>query len=212
MWEKHTDAILRECGLVPTIHEPCLFSGVIEGQWVIAKCQVDDIAVAAPNEHTTTVLLDMIDSKLTIPMKHQGFLDMYNGIDVIQTQHYIKILCSSYITKMCDKYLQPWMRNYTSIDNQPTPLPTDPTWIKKFNAATGDPDPKVQSKCAKTMDIVYCRGVGELIWAMTTCRPDMAYASVKLPQANACLHEHHFHGVKHAIKYLYSTKDDGLYY
>ena len=80
LWEKHTDAILRECGLVPTIHEPCLFSGVIEGQWVIAECQVNDFAVAAPNEHTTTVLLDMIDSKLTIPMKHQGFLDMYNGI------------------------------------------------------------------------------------------------------------------------------------
>ena len=59
---------------------------------MIAKCQVDDIAVAAPNEHTTTVLLDMIDSKLTIPMKRQDFLDMYNGIDVIQTQHYIKIL------------------------------------------------------------------------------------------------------------------------
>ena len=47
---------------------------------------------------------------------------------------------------------------------------------------------------------------------MTTCRPDLAYAGVKLSQANACPHEHHFHGVKHALKYLYSTKDDGLYY
>jgi hypothetical protein len=47
---------------------------------------------------------------------------------------------------------------------------------------------------------------------MTTCRPDVAYAGVKLSQANACPHEHHFHGVKHALKFLYSTKDDGLYY
>ena len=47
---------------------------------------------------------------------------------------------------------------------------------------------------------------------MTTCRPDMAYASVKLSQANSCPHDHHFHGVKHALKYLYSTKDDGLYF
>jgi hypothetical protein len=53
---------------------------------------------------------------------------------------------------------------------------------------------------------------GELIWAMTTCRPDLAYAGVKLSQANACPHEHHFHGVKHALKYLYSTREDGLYY
>ena len=154
----------------------------------------------------------MIDDKLTIPMKLQGYLDMYNGIDVIQTRHYIKISCTSYINKISNKYLQTWMRNYTSTNDRPTPLPTDPAWMKKFNAATGDPDPKVQVRLAKTMDISYRSGVGELIWAMTTCCPDVAYTGVKLSQANACPHEHHFHGVKHALKYLYSTKEDGLYY
>jgi len=173
---------------------------------------VDDFAVAAPNEYTANILLDMIDDKLTIPMKQQGFLDMYNGIDFIQTRYYIKISCTMYIKKICDKYLESWMRNYTSTDDPPTPLPTDPTWLKKFNAATGDPDPKAQARLAKTMDIGYRSGIGELIWAVTTCRPDMAYASVKLSQANACPHEHHYHGVKHALKYLYSTKNDGLYY
>jgi hypothetical protein len=50
---------------------------------------------------------------------------------------------------------------------------------------------------------------------MTTTRPNLAYASVKLSQANSCPHEHHFHGVKHALKYLYSIysmKDDSLYF
>ena len=47
---------------------------------------------------------------------------------------------------------------------------------------------------------------------MTTCRPDIAFASVKLSQANSAPHEHHYHGLKHAIKYLYSTRDDGIYY
>ena len=189
-----------------------VYSGVIDGQRVIFKRQVDDFAIAAPNEHTANVLFDMIDDRLTIAMKRQGFLDMYNGINVTQTRHYIKISCSSYINKICKKYLQTWMRNYTSTDDRPTPLPTDPAWMKKFNAATGDPDPKVQAPLAKAMDINYHSGVGELIWAMTTCRPDVAYARVKLSQANTCPHEHHFHGVKHALKYLYSTKEDGLYY
>ena len=67
-------------------------------------------------------------------------------------------------------------------------------------------------RLAKTMSISYRSGVGELIWAMTTCHPDIAYAGVKLSQANACPHEHHFHGVKHVLKYLYNTKEDGLYY
>ena len=159
LWEKHADTILRECGLVPTVHEPCLYSGVVNGQRVIFKRQVDDFAVAAPDDHTANVLFDMIDDKLTIPMKRQGFLDMYNGIDVVQTRHYIKISCTTYINKICDKYLQSWMRNYTSTDDRPTPLPTDPVWMKKFNSATGDPDPKVQARLAKAMDLNYRSGL-----------------------------------------------------
>ena len=84
--------------------------------------------------------------------------------------------------------------------------------MKKFSAATGDPDPKAQAKLAKLMEISYLSGVGEIIWVMTTCCPDMAYTSVKLSQASTCPHEHHFHGVKHPLKYLYSTNDDGLYF
>ena len=212
LWEKHADAILRDCGLVPTVHEPCLYSGLVNGNRVIFKCQVDDFAVAAPDERTANILLDMIDDHLTILMKRQGFLDMYNGIDVIQTRYYVKISCTTYVNKICEKYLLSWMRNFTSTDDRPTPLPTDPAWMKKFNSAAGDPDPKVQARLAKTMDITYQSGVGELIWAMTTYQPDMAFAREKLSQANSTPHELHFHGVKHALKYLYSTKDDGLYF
>ena len=84
--------------------------------------------------------------------------------------------------------------------------------MKKFNAATGDPDPKIQANLAKAMGLSYRSGVGKMIWAMTTCRPDVAFASVKLSQANCCPHDHHFHGLKHALKYLYSTWEDGLYF
>jgi hypothetical protein len=62
------------------------------------------------------------------------------------------------------------------------------------------------------MQLTYQSGVGELIWAMTTCHPDLAYTSVKLSQSNSCPHEIHFHGLKHALKFLYNSKDDGLYF
>ncbi len=86
------------------------------------------------------------------------------------------------------------------MDDRPTPLPADPTWIKKFNAATGDPDLKSQATLAKTIGLSHSSGVGKLIWAMTMCWPDLAFASVNLSQANACPHDHHFHGVKHCLK------------
>jgi hypothetical protein len=154
----------------------------------------------------------MIDNELQIPMKCQGYLDMYNGIEVKQTKNYVKLSCKSFIEKICKQYLNSWMQAFTSTDDHPTPLPTDPTWYKQLNAVVGNPDPKMQSKLAKAMQITYCYGVGELIWAMTTTRPDLAFASIKLSQANSAPYEHHYYGLKHALKYLYSTQDDGIYF
>jgi hypothetical protein len=36
---------------------------------------------------------------------------------------------------------------------------------------------------------------------MTTCRPDIAFTSVKLSQSNSTPAEIHYHGLKHAILY-----------
>jgi hypothetical protein len=47
------------------------------------------------------------------------------------------------------------MQNFMSTDDQPTPLPTNPMWFKKFNAAVSDPDPKVQLKLTKKMQLTY---------------------------------------------------------
>ena len=82
------------------------------------------------------------------------------------------------------------------------PLPSDPTWLKT----------DVLKKRAKSMQLTYRCGVGELIWAMTTTCPDLVYASVKLSEANCCPHEHHYHGVKHALRYLYATRAVILYF
>ncbi len=60
--------------------------------------------IAAPDAQTADILLDMLDDKLTIPIKRQRFLDMYNGIDVYQTRDYIKIACTSFVDKCCEKY------------------------------------------------------------------------------------------------------------
>ena len=98
------------------------------------------------------------------------------------------------------------------VGDMTNPVSIGPDVDEKFNVATGDLDKKVQAKLAKEMKIFYRSAVGELIWAMTTCRPDLAYVVVKLSQSNHCPHEHHYHRLRHALKYLYITKDDGIYF
>jgi hypothetical protein len=61
------------------------------------------------------------------------------------------------------------------------------------------------------MQLNYCSGVGELIWAMTTCCLNLAFASVKLLQSNPCPHELHCHALKNALKFQYASGDDGPY-
>ncbi len=194
------------------MHEPCLYSGRINGHRVLLICQVNNFAIAAPNSKTVDILLNMIDDKLKIPVKRQCYLDMYNSIDVQHTWHYIKISIRSFIDKVFVKQLATWMKLAYPSPAHSTPLPSDPTFQKKFNSSTGNPDKNSQLKLAKDMQIDYHSGIGELIWAMMTFRPDLAYSSIKLSQSNSCLQEVHYHGLKHALKYLYHTKDDGLYF
>ena len=137
-----------------------------------------------PDAKTSDILMDMIDDHLKIPIKQQGYLDMYNGIDILQTRYYIKINLRSFIDKIFEPYLATWMKTAYPSPACSTLLPLDPTWLKKFNTAVGDTDKKVQAQLAKSMQLDYHSGVGKLIWAMTTCRPDLSYASVKLLQTN----------------------------
>jgi hypothetical protein len=92
------------------------------------------------------------------------------------------------------------MKTYPS-PNKSTPLPSDANWLKKFNTAVRDPDPRIQANLSKQMQLSYRSGVGKLIWAMLTCWPDLAYTSNKLSQLNACPDEIHYHGFKHALKF-----------
>eukprot|EP00985_Skeletonema_marinoi_P013590 scaffold6767_cov108-Skeletonema_marinoi.AAC.5 len=40
LWEKHIDKILRRIDFTPTTHEPCVYSGIIEGERVLLCCLV----------------------------------------------------------------------------------------------------------------------------------------------------------------------------
>jgi hypothetical protein len=97
------------------------------------------------------------------------------------------------------------MKTSYATPNRSTPLPSNDKWLKLFNNATGDPTTKVQTALAKEHHLSYRSGVGELIWAMTTCRPDLAYTAVKLSQSNTAPDTIHFNGLKHALKFLYTT-------
>jgi hypothetical protein len=132
LWEKHADKILCEIGLTPTVHEPCLYSGTSNDQHVLFLRQVDDFAIAAPDAKTSGLVMDLIDDKLTIPIKRQGYLDMYNGVNIYQTQDYIKINIKTFADKAFAKHISTWMKTSYPTPNRSTPLPSDDKWLIFF--------------------------------------------------------------------------------
>ena len=213
LWEKHADVILRQCGLTPTTHEPCLYSGLIDGERVLFMRQVDDFAIAAPSERVANILFDMIDEELTFPLKRMGLVTLFNGVDVTQTRDYIKLSVETYINKILPKYLEsPIHLRVDDFRARGTPLPSRQTFERDFINTHGDPDTAAQEELAKKMGFRYRSAVGELIYAMVTCRPDLSYGVMRASQANSCPAEIHYNGVKHMLKYLYNTKSDGIYF
>jgi hypothetical protein len=152
----------------------------INDKRIVFMRQVDDFTIAAPDQHTADILLDLLDDQLTMPIKHQGLLNMFNGVDVVQSKHYVKIDCHTYIDKFCAKYLATWMNKVPLSENRPTPLPNDADWLWNFNTAVRSENTKELANLETSMQMKYHGGVGELIWAMTTCCPDIAFTSVKL--------------------------------
>ncbi len=104
-----------------------------------------------------------------------------------------------------------WMKSYL-ISDHPTPLPTTPQFMKALQTEEGDPDPIAQKALEKKMGFSYRSGIGQLVYAMVCCWPDLSFATVKLSQHNTCPGKVHFDGVRHALNFLYQTCSEGLYF
>jgi hypothetical protein len=212
LWGKYIDKALRSIGLEPTVHEPCIYSGTVLDERVLFMCQVDDFAIATPSERIGNHILDLIDDKLSIPMKQQGFPTLYNGLDIHQTRDYIKLSCKTYFDKLCQGHItNRWMTAY-QIADRPTPLPTTQTFMKVLQEDDGDPYPAAQKQLKRRMGFSYRSGIGQLVYPMVCCRPDLSYTTVKLSQFNTCPGKTHYNGVRHALKYLHQTRTQGLHY
>ena len=148
LWEKYADKIIRNLGLKPTIHEPCLYSGVVDGERVLFKRQVDDFEIATSSERIANILFDAIDDLLTFPIKRMGLVTMFNGIDVLQNRDYIKISVQTYIERFLEKHLNSWMA-MSQTSEYPTPLPHRPKMMQDILNTEGSSDEKAQTDLAK---------------------------------------------------------------
>ena len=71
-------------------------------------------------------------------------------------------------------------------------------------------DTKELHKVEKEYGFSYREGIGELIYAMVTCRPDISFPLTKLSQYSAAPAKLHFEAVQGLYNYLKQTPKEGI--
>lgn len=211
LWEHHINNTLQtKINLKPTHHEPCLYSGSFQGTYVLLLRQVDDFAAGILNEDIGKLLIDTIDQHMRIRIKYQGQLQMFNGMDIVQTRYYIKIHCGTYLRKTLGNHSHLVADAKSKL--YPIPYPADHEYTTKLDTAVPPSTEADQCRLSTQMQINYCQVIGLWIWPMIKCRPDISFHISKLSQSLANPAKEHYEAIKHVSQYLAMTIEDGLYF
>jgi deoxyuridine 5'-triphosphate nucleotidohydrolase len=213
LWAQLIDRIILELNLKPCTHEPCLYytnNYNNTGKTVLFLRQVDDFAVSVQDVETAKQVIEDINSKMTINVKQLGQLERFNGMDVTQTKHYIKLSNKTYINKFLQRH--EWIHTENRPMHQfPIPMNADNNYQKRLEQAPIPTEEEIQA-LEKEMGFGYRQAIGELIYAMVTCRADISHATIKLSQYSTRPTRIHFEAIKDIMRYLLHTIDDGIYY
>lgn len=194
--------------LKSTTHEPCLYYGQFNGQDILFLRQVDDFAVAAPTESIATQVIEEIDKYMSIKIKDLGLLQRYNGVDIKQTKHYITIHNPTYIDKIVQEHQ--WMLDDCHLNTFPLPVHNEKKLMRQFEEASLPQTEDEQRELQLRMRFNYRQAIGELVFAMVTCRPDIAFPLIKLSQYSANPAEVHYKAVVSIFQYLHATREQGI--
>ena len=210
-WGILIDNILQtKFHLKPTSHENCLYIGKYKGKEILFLRQVDDFAVASEDDKLNSELINAIDSYMTIKIKDLGRLTRYNGVDIQQGKHYIKLHNETYIQKVADGH--PWLKDELPTSILPLPIKSEHAYNRTLENAKPPETDKDIRNLQLEMGLNYCQGIGELIYLMVTCRPDISFPLIKLSQYSANPAREHYTALKDIFKYVLATKSDGLYF
>ena len=209
LWERHIDRILRDMGFQPTRHEPCLYSGTVAGEIVLFLRQVDDFAVAAKSVDTCAQIIAHINSKMSMDVKNLGIIDRFNGVDIFQTKHYVKLTCERYIKKMLQHH--GWLIE-GPLPINPIPLPAEGHFLKSLEDAILPPTSTERDTLRDEMGFNYRQVVGEILWPCVKCRPDISPHVIKLSQYLDNPGKPHYLAAREVAKYLAATITEGIYY
>jgi hypothetical protein len=206
LWELTINSILTSLGFSSTTHERNLYRATIQDSLVLVCRQVDDLAIACSTPNVADDLIASLQCHVT--MKNLGLLTSFNGVDIDQTQHYIKISCSSYLRR----FLLTHHWDVPSATDRSTPFePLAPSVFTELQTTVGPAEHTSEHKALETSHgFRYRQVIGELIYAYVVARLDIGFAISCLSKYNSAPAAIHYRSLVRLAKYLRQNLEWGL--
>jgi hypothetical protein len=218
LWEEHINAILLgpEFGFTNTTHETNIYQGLYNGHKILILRQVDDFLLATPDPVIADKIYTRIGELLqqpaekTIPFVNEGLATEFNGVDILQTQDYVKVSSTSYIHRLLKTH--GWDTPIDPSRSPPRePLPPD-SYTFLFNSVGPPEGSKAADALATEFGYTYRGLLGELMFPYVTSRVDIGLAINVLSKFSTAPSRIHYLSLKRIAKYLRRTADWGLLY
>jgi hypothetical protein len=148
-----------------------------------------------------------------IDLRDEGILDSFNGVDVAQTDRYVKVSCESYIDKLLAHY--GWTASGArDTDTKPIEPIASSTLPQLFADYATAPHEGTAEHCAlaTAAGFSYRSVLGALIYAYVVARPDIGYAVTTLARFSDHPAKCHYDALRRVARYLRMTKHWGLLY
>jgi hypothetical protein len=106
-------------------------SNVFDDELILFLRQVDDFAIASRDKTLCLRTIQDIRDHLIVPLHQLGIIRKFNGVDILQTRHYITISCESYIDKIIANHDWSNLRSST----KPVPMRSEPAYVAILETA-----------------------------------------------------------------------------
>ncbi|GJW79147.1 zinc finger, CCHC-type containing protein [Tanacetum coccineum] len=190
-WHQKFDEVVLSSGFLLNQSDKCVYSKFnSSGEGVIICLYVDDMLIFGTDQNQVDKTKKFLSSKFS--MKDMGEADVILGIKIKRENKGIVITQSHYIEKI--------LKKFNREDCSPVSTPMDP--VEKLKPNTGKPVDQLE----------YSRAIGCLMYAMTSTRPDIAYAVGRLSRFTSNPSRQHWQAITRVFKYLKGTMNYGLSY
>jgi len=209
IWNKLIDDKLRGIGFIPLDSDSCVYIRRRDDEVALLLLYVDDIICSASNRE---ILIEVVDYlRASFKLKLMGVPTNVDlpipsqllGLELIWGENFSSVQINS------GKLVRELLRDqYKDEGTRPNKVPVDPTF--KFSKNDVLIDNGNLSNQDKAMQKSYRSIVGVVIFLVTTCRVDIAFAATQLARYMSKPGYRHYRAANYLLSYLSGTVDLGI--